>query len=118
MLAVDMEELLDLEVSKTLAALEGEATAQAVQEVSKTQAVLLMVDTMEDLPPVNVPVSVPQSSFEIYSADTTKPGLLTLSDILGLSARDADTEDKDSEADTEEENVEKDSSNSAVNFGK
>ena len=53
-LAVDMEELLDLEVSKTLAALEGEATAQAVQEVSKTQAVLLMVDTMEDLPPVNV----------------------------------------------------------------
>ena len=81
MLAVDMEELLDLEVSKTLAALEGEATAQVVQEVSKTlaalegeataqvvqevsktQAVLLMVDTMEDLPPVNVPVSVPQST--------------------------------------------------------
>ena len=58
-LAVDMEELLDLEVSKTLAVLERVATPQVVQEVSKTQA---MVDTMEDLPPVNVPVSVPQST--------------------------------------------------------
>ena len=66
-------------------------------------------------------------SFKTFSADTTKSGLLTLADILGLSARDADTENKDSEADTEEkdanadteeENVEKDSSNSAVNFGK